>query len=70
LEEHRLKYKFGGDIVETPYFRYGRDWKFGDRVTVVYEDMQMDATIDKVMIKADSDGQETVSASIKVEIKV
>lgn len=70
LEDHRLKYKFGGNVIETPYFRYGRDWHHGDRVTAVYDDIETDATIDKVVIKADSEGQETITASIRVEINV
>lgn len=69
LEDHRLKYKFGGDIVETPYFRYGRDWHFGDRVAAVYRDIQVDATIDRVIIRSDDLGQETITASLKVDIE-
>jgi hypothetical protein len=68
LQDHRLKYNFGGQLIETPYFRYGRDWRFGDRITVVYRDIQTDALIDKVLISSDYSGQETITAKINVEI--
>jgi hypothetical protein len=67
LEENRPVFRFGGDVVETPAFRYGRDWFHGDRVTAEYGGKQMDAMIRTVTVGRGSDGQETITARLEVE---
>jgi hypothetical protein len=67
LNENKPKFRFGGDIVETPAFRYKRDWDFGDRVTAIYAGIQRDAMIKKVLVSRDSDGQEIITARLEVE---
>lgn len=66
LNEKRPKIKFTGDIIETPAFRYARDWWFGDRVTLVYANLEMDAMISKVKVGRGDDGQETITARIEI----
>ena len=66
LDEHKPKIKFTGDIIETPAFRYAKDWWFGDRVTLVYADYEMDAMISKVKVNRGDDGQETITARIEI----
>jgi len=67
LNENKPKMKFSGDIVETPAFRYGHDWWFGDRVTLVYAGIEKDSLINKVMVSKGEDGQETITARIEFE---
>jgi hypothetical protein len=67
LRESMPKFRFGGEIIETPTFRYGRDWGFGDRVTSIYAGYQRDAMISKVLVSRDSSGQESITASLLVE---
>ena len=67
LDEHKPKISFSGDIVETPAFRYGHDWWFGDKTTLVYADMELDANIDKVLVSRGDDGQETITARLELE---
>jgi hypothetical protein len=67
LNENKPKFRFGGDIVETPAFRYGKDWGFGDRVTAIYAGYQKDAMISKVLVSRDSSGQETITTRLEVE---
>lgn len=66
LAEYKPVFRFSGDIVETPAFRYGRDWGWGDRVTAIYAGIQRDAMIGKVLIGMDSTGQESITARLEV----
>jgi hypothetical protein len=67
LDEHKPVFRFGGDIVETSTFLYGRDWGFGDKVTAVYSGYQVDAMIDKVHVRKDSNGQSRITAKLEVD---
>jgi len=67
LEENKPRFRFGGDIVETPTFRYGKDFFFGDRVTAAYGGYMVDAMISTVTVSRDADGNETISARLEVE---
>ena len=67
LAENRPKMKFTGDIVETPAFRYGHEWWFGDRVTVVYIGIERDALVNKIQVTRDDTGQETITARLEYE---
>jgi hypothetical protein len=67
LDENKPTLKFGGDIVETPDFRYGLHWFQGDRVTAEYGGIQIDAMIKTVAISKNSNGQEKISAWLEVE---
>jgi hypothetical protein len=67
LNENKPKMHFSGDIVETPAFRYGHDWWYGDRVTVVYAGIEKDAFINRVHVSRSEDGQETITAKIEFE---
>lgn len=66
LDENKPKIKLGGDIVETPSFRYSRDWNFGDMVTISYVDFEADGMIDNVHITRDTSG-ESIQARIEIE---
>jgi hypothetical protein len=74
LVENWPSHKYSGDITETPTFRYGKDWGFGDLVTLVYpkvglwNGLQLDAMIDKVYIRCNSSGQEDISAHLDIEL--
>jgi hypothetical protein len=67
LDANKPKMHFSGDIVETPAFRYGHDWWYGDRVTVVYAGIEKDAFINRVHVSRSEDGQETITAKIEFE---
>jgi len=66
LEEHKAVTSFDGEVVETPSFRYGKDWNFGDGITIAYAGVQKEAMIAKVKVRRDSDGQETITAKLEV----
>jgi hypothetical protein len=67
LYEHKPLFIFDGEIVETPAFRYGRDWFFGDRITATYAGVTKDAMIKKVVVSKDEGGQEKITAYLEVE---
>lgn len=68
LDEQKPKVKFSGDIVENPYFRYGRDFGFGDLVTIAEWNQYIDATIDKVQVSIDGSGQQTITCKLEVDL--
>lgn len=67
LNKHRVVRKFSGTLLDTPRYRYGIDWGFGDRVTCEYQGMQFDALINLVQFSIDGNGQETITAQVKVD---
>ncbi len=68
LDENKPKMKMRGDIVENPYFRYGRDFNFGDLVTIAEWNQYVDAAIDKVQVSVDPSGQQTITAQFEAEL--
>jgi len=67
LDESRPKFGLYGEVIETPAFRYGRDWYFGDLITVTYAGITRDAMISKVLVSRDSNGQENITANLEIE---
>jgi hypothetical protein len=65
LIEHRPKVKFSARLVSTPRAVYGRDWNYGDRVTVTYRGQQIDCMIRAVTVGVKQDGDENIDASIE-----
>jgi Siphovirus ReqiPepy6 Gp37-like protein len=55
-----------GRIQETAGTRYGRDWGWGDRVTVQIDEVSADARIDAVTVSVKG-GVETIDAAIRVD---
>ena len=47
---------------------YGRDYNFGDKVTIAEWNQWIDATVDKIQVSIDSSGQQTITAKLEVEI--
>ena len=68
LDEQKPKIKFSGDIMENPYFRYGRDFGFGDLITIAEWNQYINATIDKVQVTMDSKGQQTITSKLEVDL--
>jgi hypothetical protein len=68
LNEQKPKTTFVGDVVENPYFRYGRDYGFGDLVTIAEWNQWIDANIDRVQVSMDSSGKQTITSKLSVEI--
>ena len=56
---------FSGDVLDSPSFRYGVDWDFGDKVPVYYSGLSFDALVTAVNITIDSVGRETIKARIE-----
>ena len=65
LWDKRSRLRFGGDVVETPAFRYGRDWGWGDLVTAQYDGFEFDAMLDKIHVSRNETG-ETINARLEV----
>lgn len=55
--------RFAGKLLSVPGSIYGKDWKFGDRVTCSYDDLQFDALIRAVTVSVDEKGMEHVDAT-------
>lgn len=55
-----------GRVSDTPGTRYGRDWNWGDYVTVQVETLNSNARIDSVAIEV-AGGRETIDAGVRVD---
>jgi len=66
LDEMAPKFRLSGDVIETPTFRYGIEWNFGDLVTVTYKGIQMSGMIDIVVVKKTPSSPRRVTARINI----
>ena len=67
LTEGIPKRRFSCFLLSTENARYGKDWDFGDRVTVEYLKNQFDGLIRAVNVSVDQDGRETVEGRLEIE---
>jgi hypothetical protein len=62
----RPKRTFYGTLQDTPTCRYGRDWHFGDKITVRYGGESFDCVLTTVVITLTTTGAETITAKLEV----
>jgi hypothetical protein len=55
-----------GQIQDTPGTQYGKQWGWGDRVTVQVEGINYDARVDAVTVTVEG-GKETITAAIRID---
>lgn len=67
LSEGRPKRRFFTSLLSVQGSRYGLDWDFGDRVTVVYAEQQFDGLVWSVKGSVDDEGLETIEGRLEVE---
>lgn len=67
LEKSRPKVNLSGTLISTPTTEYGKDWFFGDRVTVDYR-IQADTVIRAVSVSVNGNGDETARARIEIDV--
>lgn len=56
----------GGDILDTPQFRFGLDWHWGDVIRARYRIAEFDALVRAVSVSVDGDKRETVTGSLEL----
>ena len=66
LIQGRPKQRFSGELISIPGSEYGKDWGFGDRITVIYEGRQMEAMIRAVSVSLDQTGDESIRGLLEV----
>lgn len=67
LAEGRARLRFTGQLVDTEGTRYGKDWEWGDRLTVIDGGQSYNAMIKAVKVRVDSKGLETIDARLEVD---
>lgn len=67
LDENKPLFKFGGQIIETSSFRYGRDFFWGDKITASYGGYMIDCQIKTILVSRDANGSETIIANLESE---
>lgn len=65
LAEHEPILNFTGTLVDTEAARYGRDWDFGDRITVTMQGIELDAVIEVVYLRIDQSGGVSIEARVE-----
>lgn len=68
LADARAKLRIKGRILDVPNSRYGRNWDFGDYITIDVFGEYYDAIIRSLLVKVDSSGKETVDARVETEV--
>lgn len=58
LDEGEPVLRMSARLLDTPQSRFGLDWNWGDKVTMSFEGVQVDAVIDKVMLTVDERGEQ------------
>jgi hypothetical protein len=66
LRDGRPRRTFSGRLVDTPAMQYGRDWRWGDRLTAAYGGEEYTCRVDAVQVKI-AKGVETISAALRLE---
>jgi hypothetical protein len=56
---------FMAELLSVPRSIYGLDWKFGDRVTITFDDRQFTALVRSVTINVDENGLETITSLVE-----
>ena len=51
------KLKFSGNLIETPSFRYGIDWNFGDRIKAYSHGYTFDARISAISLRVSNESE-------------
>lgn len=57
--------KFTGKLISTQNAQYGKEWGFGDYITVTYDGLQFDAMIKSISVSKDQSGDESIDARIE-----
>jgi hypothetical protein len=68
LAKRRPQIKLTCGLIDTPSTRFGRDWDFGDKVTINYNGIQATTIVRAVNIKVESSGKETIKARAELEL--
>jgi hypothetical protein len=55
---------FSADLLSVPGSVYGKDWGFGDRITVSYDGLQFDCLVRAVTVSVDENGKETINGTV------
>lgn len=56
---------FTAELLSVPGYVYGKDWNFGDRVTIAFDGRQTDALIRAVTVSVDDQGFERVDPVVE-----
>lgn len=68
LAKFRPKITLTASLINTPSLQYGLDWNHGDKVTISYQNIQASTIIRSVYVSVGSDGRETISAKVELEL--
>ncbi len=69
LGEHKPKIVMTGKLIDTPGMQYGRDYGFGDVVSVEAYGTTIDCHVASVAINYRADGGETIDISLRGELE-
>ena len=65
LARQRAKATLTARLLSTPGAEYGKQWNYGDKVTVEYRGVTADVIIRSVNVRVDENGQETITSRIE-----
>ncbi len=68
LSGGRPRRRFTARLVDAPSTRYGTHWRWGDKLTAIYEDQSYDAIVRAIRVRVDGSGHETIDARLDMEV--
>jgi hypothetical protein len=67
LREGKPRKRFSAELVSTGQTIYGKDWRFGDRVTALAYDQAFESVVRSVTVIRDNTGYVSINARLEVE---
>lgn len=68
LQAGQPKVKFSGNIKDTPQTRYGVEWGYGDKVSILHAGFVIDGMVSGIAINIDNKGAETITARVEEQL--
>jgi len=67
LSKHRGRVFFQGRLIDSPAALFGRDWNWGDRVTIDYTGVQLPVLVQAIKIVVDRNGKEKLDVRVRYD---
>lgn len=67
LEEWKPKLRFEGSALDTGAIQFGRDWRWGDKITERYRGQEREAIVYAVNLTVHDNGREVIGVRLNIE---
>lgn len=68
LQAGKPKIKFTGNIKDTPQTRYGKDWGYGDKISINHANYVLEGMVSAIAVNINEGGAETITARVEEQL--